>query len=762
MIEDKFQQALAFHQRGRLKQAETFYREILAQLPDHFDALHMLGVIEAQRKNPQAALELIDRALELKPDSAEALSNRGVALGELKRHEEALASYDRALLLKPDYAEALNNRGMALRDLKRHEEALACYDRALQFKPDYAEALNNRGVVLGELKRHEEALASYDRALQLKPDYAAALNNRGAALGDLKRYEEALASYDRALQLRPRYVDALNNRGFALTRLRRYEEALAGYELALQLKPDYTEALNNRGNALAGMKRTEDALASYDRALQLRPDYAEAYGNRGNALLAMKRHEDAAKSFARLLALMPDTDYALGNLFHAQLHCCNWTDYAWNVARIVQAVKDGKKADPPLSFLAVSQSAEIQLRCSRTYVSDRCPPSPTPLWTGRPYKHDKISVAYVSADFRQHPVSYLMAGLFERHDRERFETIGIALLPEDESMISQRVKAAFDRFVDVSRRSDREAAALMRELEVDIAVDLMGYTADARTPIFAQRCAPIQVNYLGFPATMGAEYIDYIVADRFVIPEDQQAFYAEKVVYLPYSFQANDNKREAGGKIPARQEAGLPESGFVFCSFNNSYKLNPSFFDVWMRLLKTVTGSVLWLVGKNLSVQNNLRAEAANRGVEPDRLIFAPVLKYADHLARFRLADLFLDSLPFNAGTTASDALWSGAPVLTCTGEAFASRMGGSVLNAVDLPELVTHSLEEYEALALKLATTPAMLAGIRAKLAANRTTCPLFDTDRFRRHIEAAYVTMWERYQRGEPPESFAVQPIP
>jgi len=724
-IQAKFQQALAFHQRGQLTQAEFFYRKILAQLPNHFDVLHMLGVIEAQRKNSEAAVELIDRALQLKPDDAEAFNNRGVALRDLKRHEEALASYDRALQLKPDYAEALTNRGVALGDLKRYQEALVSYDRALQLKPDYAEALTNRGVALGDLKRYQEALASYDCALQLKPDYAEALSNRGNALRDLRRHEEALASYDRALQL----------------------------------KPDYAEALNNRGNALRDLRRHEEALASYDRALQLRPDYAEALANRGNTLRDLNRPDEAARSFARLREIAPDCDYALGYMCNSQLHSCDWTYYAQHAERVVQAVEGGKKVDTPFSFLAVSQSAAAQLRCSRTYSADQYLASATPLWAGRRYQHDRIRIAYISADFREHPVSYLTAGLLEKHDRERFETIALSLRPEHKSTTGQRVKAAFNRFVDVSGTSDRDVAALMRELEVDIAVDLMGFTSDCRTGIFAHRPAPVQVNYLGFPATMGAEYIDYLIADRFVIPEEKQAYYAEKVVYLPDSFQANDDQRKISETVPTRLEAGLPESGFVFCSFNNSYKINPPVFEVWMRLLKTVAGSVLWLVAGHDSIKNNLRREAEERGVEPSRLVFAPRLPYADHLARFQLADLFLDTLPFNAGTTASDALWAGVPVLTCAGEAFASRMAGSLLNAVGLLELITYSMEEYEALALKLATTPAMLSDMKARLARNRTTHPLFDTDRFRRHIESAYVTMWERVQRGELPESFAVQ---
>jgi predicted O-linked N-acetylglucosamine transferase (SPINDLY family) len=562
------------------------------------------------------------------------------------------------------------------------------------------------------------------------------------------------------LQLKPDYAEALSNRGTTLVYLKRTEEALASYEHALQLKPDYAEALNNRGNALVTLKRIEEALASFERALQLKPRYAHALANLGSALGNLGRHEAAATVLARLLEIAPDHEYGLGQMFHARLRCCAWTHYGQDGSRIVQAVQEGRKADVPLNFLAVSDSAELQLRCSRTYVSDRYPPAPAPLRAGRRYRHDRIRVAYVSADFRDHAVSCLTAGLFEAHDRDRFETLALSLQPEDDSPLGRRVRAAFERFVDVSRMSDREVAALLRELEVDIAVDLTGFTTDARTGIFAHRGAPVQVNYLGFPATMGAEYIDYIIADRFVIPEGKRAHYSEQVVYLPDTFQANDDKRRIAERMPTRHEAGLPESGLVFCSFNNSYKINPRFFDVWMRLLQSVAGSVLWLVADNASVRDNLRAEAAKRHVDPDRLVFAPRIDYADHLARLRLADLFLDSLPFNAGTSASDALWAGVPVLTCAGEAFAARMAGSLLHAIGLPGMITFRMEDYEALALRLTTSPDVLAGVRATLARNRANCALFDTDRFRQHIEAAYLAMWERHQRCEAPASFSVPP--
>jgi predicted O-linked N-acetylglucosamine transferase (SPINDLY family) len=373
----------------------------------------------------------------------------------------------------------------------------------------------------------------------------------------------------------------------------------------------------------------------------------------------------------------------------------------------------------------------------------------------------RIRLAYLSADFRHHATAYLVAELFELHDRDRFEVIGISFGADDRSEVRARLVRAFDRFHDVSSTSDREVASLMQELEVDIAVDLKGHTEGARLPILAARPAPLQVSYLGYPSTMGADFIDYVVADQVVLPLDQQPFYPEKIVHLPECYQVNDSKRRIASRIPARRELGLPEDAFVFCCFNNNWKINAAMFDIWMRLLRAVDGSVLWLFRSNDLATANLRAEAKARGIDPARLVFAPFLDLPDHLARLKRADLFLDTLPCNAHTTASDSLWAGLPVLTCVGHTFAGRVAASLLNCVGLPELVTNDLDEYEALALRLARDPPLLQSIRRRLEQNRLSAPLFDTDRFRRHIEAAYTTMWEMHRRGESPRSFRVEPI-
>jgi len=719
-----FLDALALHERGDLEQAKRVYQETLALAPERPSVMNNLAAVFIELKKYSEAKLLCVRLLEMNPEDETALLNLGNCQLKLDSAGEALLSYDKALRVKPGYADALNSRGSALLELKRPQEALESLDRALAVKPDYAEALNNRGNVLLELKRPGDALASYDRALAIKPDYAEALYNRGSGLLELKRPQEALASYDRALAI----------------------------------KRDYAEALNNRGNALLELNRPEEALASFDRALATKPDYADALNNRGNALLELNRLEELIESHRNLLSIKPDYDYARGYLLHARMQCCEWAEYDESAAKISEDTAAGKRADSPFNFLAVSESAADQLRCSRIFVADKYPAAAQPVWRGEQYSHDRIRVAYLSADLRRHAVANLIAGLFEAHDRTRFEITAISMGPDENDEMRTRLRAAFNRFIDVSSKSDQEVALLLRELEIDIAVDLQGFTKGCRPGILSHRAAPVQVNYLGYPGTMGAHYIDYIIGDRCVIPREHHSGYAEKVIYLPDCYQVNDSKRKIAAHTPTRAELGLPEQGFVFCCFNNNHKINPRVFDVWMRLLNEVQGSVLWLLEDNGTVVRNLRHEAERRGIASGRVIFAQRVKMEEHLARQRLADLFLDTLPYNAHVTASDALWAGLPVVTRIGSAFAGRVAASLLNAVGLPELITSSWEDYEALALKLAADRELLADIKARLAQHRGTYPLFNTDRFRRHIEAAYVTMWERGQRGEPPASFAV----
>ena len=624
-----------------------------------------------------------------------------------------------------------------------------------------AAMLHKRGKALLDLGRLEESLASCDSALRIKPDLAEAFYSRGNALMGLARTQEARASYQRAVELEPGYADAHYNHGLALQRLRRAQDALASYDRALALKPDDAEALNNRGNVLVELKRPDLALPSYERALSIRPDYVNACYNLGLALQEAGRPDEAARRFERVLELAPEYPFAKGKLLHAMMLCCNWSRLPRLADTIEADVLAGNKAAEPFVHQGVSGSARAMRVCAETYSAENFPPASAPLWRGERYDNRRIRIGYVSGEFREQATAILIAGLFERHDRSRFEMFAFDNGWDDGSAIRARINQAFHELVDITRTGDLETAAMIRERRIDILVNLNGFFGRERQAVFSYKPSPIQVNYLGFPGTLGAPYMDYILADRHVIPPEHEAFYVEKVACLPDSYQANDAERRIAQRVPTRAEAGLPDEGFVFCCFNNNYKITPAMFDVWMRLLEQVGGSVLWLLEDNLAASGHLRSEATRRGIAPERLIFAARLKPDEHLARHRLADLFLDTLPSNAHTTASDALWAGLPLLTCTGTAFPGRVAGSLLKAVGLPELITGSLASYEARALELAMTPAMLSDIRTRLARNRTICPLFDTDRFRRHVESAYVTMWQRYQRGEPPMSFEVPPL-
>ena len=526
---------------------------------------------------------------------------------------------------------------------------------------------------------------------------------------------------------------------------------------ALKLDPNSPELWSNRGTAQVAAKRHEAALTSFSRALQLNPGFLGAVANRAHVLFELQRYEEAIPDYEALLARDPGHAYSAGNLVFCRLQCCEWSSFESDRKAMLARLRIGQRVLPPVLSVALLDSAADQLAAAQIVARDKFPPV-RPLWRGDTYRHERIRVAYVSADFHAHATSMLMAGVFERHDRRRFETIAISFGRNDGSRMRGRVKQAFERFIDVRGKSDAEIAQAMREMEIDIAIDLKGYTSEARPAVFSLKPAPLQVNYLGFPGTMGASFMDYLIADRIVLPDEHKAFYSEQVVTLPGTYQPNDRSRETAEAPAGRASVGLPEQGFVFCCFNNSYKIQPSVFDIWMRLLRGVPESVLWLLDDNAAATRNLRQEAATRGVDAGRLVFAARVDLPEHLARHRLADLFLDTLPYNAHTTASDALWTGLPVVTCMGNTFAGRVAASVLHAAGLPELVTPSLADYEAMALRLARDPAALAGIKSRLAHNRETAPLFDAARFTRHLEAAYITMHERCQRGLAPAGFSV----
>ena len=536
-----------------------------------------------------------------------------------------------------------------------------------------------------------------------------------------------------------------------LVKVGRRDDALQSYQRAIDLKPDYGDAMINSGVLLRDLQQHVAALTRFQQVLALQPDNVMALSNAATLMTEFKRGEEAVAMLERLVQLAPEHDYALGMLCHEKLQGCDWQGFEALSQRVIDGVRAGRRSSKSLGLMALSDSAEDHQRCARLFAQQRYPAAAAPLWTGERYRHDRIRVAYVSPDLREHPVGHLMAGIFERHDKARFETTGLSLGVDDGSRLRERMTRAFDQFIDARQMTAVQIAALLREREIDIVVDLAGYTADSRSEIFTWRPAPVQVNFLGYPGTMGLSCMDYILADRHVIPPEHWRFYDEQVVYLPDAYLPPASNLQIAETTPSRADCGLPPTGVVFCSFNHDYKILPAVFAVWMRLLLQVPGSVLWLMSRSERSQRNLRASAQAAGIDPDRLVFAQrVPRVEDHLARYRVADLFLDTHPYNAHSTAADALLAGLPVLTCSGQSFPSRVAGSLLQAAGLPELVTHTVADYEQLALALARDPDRLAALKARLMERQRDSALFDVDAFTRHLETAYLAMWRQSQLG------------
>jgi len=793
-IQVTFAQAVQHHQAGRLGEAEWLYQQILAVEPRHADSLHLLGVVASQNGRHDLAVQLIGKAvaifpkvasyhanlglalkmrgaigdavtswrksLALAPDNPEVCTNLGNALLELGRLDEAAACHRKAIALRPDYAVAHTNLGAVLQQQGRLNEAVACLRSAIALRPDYAEAHTNLGIALKKLGILDEAIAHWRQSLALVPNNPEPHTNLGLVLQDLGRLDEAIACHCRAIDLKLDYPEAHTNLGLVLQELGRLDEAVACHGKAIDLRPDFPEAHTNLGAALQEQGRLDEAVACYRKAIDLRPDYPAAYTNLGLAFKELGRLDEVIACYRRTIELKPDCAVALAGLIHELQHRCCWEDLADRQRQVIQIIRQRQGQPPtvkdspaPFVLLALPSTPADQLACAEAFSAGyrrALPPAAAP--------GDRIRIGYLSADFHNHATAYLIAELIERHDRDRFEVIGYSIGPNNDDDMRRRLVAAFDRFVDLRPLSYPHAAERIRRDGIDILIDLKGYTQNARTKILALRPAPIQVNFLGYPGTMGCDFIDYVIADSVCIPPDQDAFYREKVVRLPDCYQPNDTRRVIAEPSPTRSDCALPEQGFVFCSFNNSYKITPALFDIWMRLLTAVPGSVLWLLEANGWVEANLRREATARGVDPDRLVFSPRRPLADHLARHHCADLFLDTLPYNAHTTASDALWTGLPVLTCRGETFAGRVAASLLTAIGAPELITQTLAEYESMALRLASDPAALSAVREKIRRNRATAALFDTARYTRNIETTYERMWERHRSGLPAEAFDV----
>jgi protein O-GlcNAc transferase len=749
---DDLKQARNHHQLGHFLEADAGYRRVLAQQPREFSALHLLGVVLHQQGRHRDALVWLERALGVGPKSSEAWANHGVVLLACGTPQAALASFDRALRIAPNNADTISNRANALFSLGCLDQAIQEYDRALSLNTSHINSWNNRGNSLQQAGRFEEAIESFNRALALSREFVEAWNNLGTLLRRLGRYEEALMCHSRAVTVKPGNADSWNRQAAVLLDLYRYQDALQAARHALTLAPAYPDAVINEGLSWLGIGKPGEALACFEKALRLHPGLPEGHYLSGIALQQLGRHEEAVPAFQETLSKNPHHRFALGGLATAAQQLCDW-ELAETLRGRLLAIGSDSAVVPPLVMLGYFDEPALLQRAARI----GCPAPRQGLDTNfQTFDRTKIRIAYISGDFCEHATAHLTAGLFENHDRSRFEVFGISHGPNDQSAMRGRLVNAFDKFFDVSNRSDQDVVRGLRELDVDILVDLKGHTRNARTEIMAYRSAPVQVNFLGYPGTMGAPYIDYIIGDATVLPHEEQPWYDEAIVNLPCCYQPQDSVFTIGPR-PSRASFGLPESAFVFCCFNNHWTLTKDVFNVWMDLLGSVKDSVIWLLVDTVAARARLRRCAEAKGIDSRRIMFADRCSREQHLARHACADLFLDTWPYGAHTTASDALRAGLPVITLAGLGFQGRVAASLLRALSFEQMICGSSDEYTALAARLASNPAALRHIEEKLRDDRPYEAL-SVANYCRYLETAFVHMHTACLNGQQPQPFTV----
>lgn len=785
-------QAIALHQGGQLEEAKQIYKRLLTNKNDAYDAAHLLGLAFLQEGATDEAISWIKRAIKINPAIAQAHFSLGNAFVSSGDKQEAVESYTRAVSTNPEYPEAYNNLGNVLQELGHYIPAVEKYETAVRLNPDYAEAHNNLGNLYDKLGEYNKALNHYKRAQEINPTYADAYYNcataqhrrndhldadgnykqaialkgdsatfrynYGTLLSALERHTEALTQYNASLILDPYNDDAYNSRGNSEAAIKDYNAAEISYKLAISHNPNNAAIWNNYGNLAAELNSVQEALERYDRALEINPKYADAYVNKGLLLRRTGAANIAIECFERALILKPDYPFLEGHYLYTLMQLCDWTHYFDRLELFRLKIQQSKAITIPFQTLTLFDDPELQLRVSEAYVTNKFSYNLRANKRIPTRTSGRIKLGYYSADFHNFPGMYLMVGMLEAHCRIEFEVFAFSYGPDVKDEMRGRIICAVDHFIDIRDMSDSEVVNLSKELQIDIAINRNGYTTNERTSMFQFGLAPIQISYLGYPGTMGAHFMDYLIADDVVIPASQRAYYSEKVIYLPNTYQPNDASRKIADTATNRSDFGLADESFVFCCFNKDYKIGPREFDIWMRVLRKLDRGVLWLMKSNDFADKNLRDEAEKRGVDSRRLIFADKLPHAQHLARHQHADLFIDTFNYNAHTTASDALWAGLPVVTKQGTQFAARVAASLLTAIGLPELITSTEEEYESLLYELATNPEELKRINQKLEFNRLKAPLFDTVRYTRNFERGLRIAHNRHCKGEMPEDIWV----
>jgi len=748
---------VAFKELNQLDDAVEAYKSAINIYPDFADAQNNLGNAFKDLGRVDDAIKCYEIAINSDSNYPAYFNNLGILLTELKQFERANLVFQSSLAINSEHPDTHNNLGNSFKEQGQLENAIDCYQAALEIDAKYFEAYNNLGNVQNELGQIDKSIESYERAIKLNPYFPEPYNNLGNILKDLKKFDDAINNYKKAITLNPNYLECFNNLGIVYFQSGQLDDAFRSYQKAIAINPNFDEAYSNLGIVYFQKNDIDNAIKSYRKAISLNPSFVEAYDHLGTSLKSIGKFEEALSNYQKAISINPNLDLLLGNALNTLMNLCLWDELDDQIEELKNKINNGKLVIDPFEFMAITDEPRLLRKITEIYAQKNYPQTDSLAKIDFYPIHKKIRIGYFSADFRLHPVSTLTAQLYEVHDRNRFEIHAFSLTPDANDEMTQRIRNGVDYFHEVADSSDIEIVLFSRSLEIDIAVDLGGFTEGSRTNIFAHSVANIQLSYIGYLGTMGLNYYDYLIADEIIIPKDNQKYYSEKIIYLP-SFQVNDSELPSVDLTMNREDFGLPKEGFIFCCFNNTFKITPHAFDSWARILSKVEGSVLAIFVKNASTRINLLREMKKRGIEEKRLIFCESLPRLEYLARNKVVDLFLDTFPYNAGTTSSDSLRMGLPVLTLMGHSFANRMGASLLTSINLPELISSSQEEYEKTAIDLALNETKYKLIKNKLSNNIKSTLLFDTIRFTKSLEEAYTSIYKRHHNGDKPDHIYV----
>jgi len=726
------------------------YKRAIKLKPDYAEVYNSLGIVLMKKKEFVLSEINFNKAIKLKPNYAESFSNLGILNLKLKKYDEAINYFKKAIKLKPNDAEAHCNLGTVYLDLKKYEESLNSYNEAIKLKPDYAGAYNDIALVYKNIKKYEISIEYFNKAIKLKPDYTEAYNNLGITYKDLEQYNDAINYCEKAIKLKPNYAEAHSNLGVINLSLRKYEISIECFNKAIKLKPNYAEAHNNLGATYLNLKKYEESLNSYNEAIKLKPDYAEAYYNRSILYGETKRHHLAISDIYKAIKLEPENSARFGNLLGCKIEICDWVGLKTIISLITKKILEENSKDFPVFPLLNHIDSLGTIKKLLDFDNNKQQSS----LLIKNFKNKKINIGYFSGDFKEHPVGLIVSKLFSFHNKNKFKIFGFSSNPQHnpEDTITKDILSSVDNFYDISKKSDEEIISDTKKFNIDIAIDLVGHTAYGRPSLFIKRIAPIQINFLGYPGTTG-KYNDYIIGDKNLIPKENKKFYFEKIIYMPEYFLPNNNKESLPDEKFNKKSLNIPEESFVFGCFNNCPKINPLIFNCWMRILKNVKNSVIFLVEFNPYAKENLKKEAFKRDIDPNRLIFSPILDFDKRLLRYKFCDLFLDTFPYSAHSTANECLWSEIPLLTLAGESFQSRVSFSLLKNLGMEELIAYNIEEYEKKAIDIASNKSRLKQIKNKLGQSLKKTLVFNMSNYVKNLEKGYIEIYERKTKREDP---------